>query len=77
MYLELLPEISCDRWSHLPFDQFIEQMIRLGIADYDERGMGSAISGRVRAVGNSAGGNAPQTGQASSLSKYPAGGAKV
>lgn len=59
MYLELLPEISCDKWSQMPFSRFIGQMLRAAAADYEKRGPESAIAGRVRAVGKSAGCDAP------------------
>ena len=62
IYLALLPEIPCHRWAHLPFDLFIEQMLRTMLADYDERGAGSAIAGRVRSFGNSTGDDDPRSG---------------
>ena len=49
MYLELLPLLAHERWSQMSFDIFIEQMLAVGVNDYERRKEESAIACRLRA----------------------------
>ena len=50
IYLELLPLLSHERWSRMSFDIFIEQIIAVGINDYEHCKTESAIVCRLRAT---------------------------
>lgn len=52
VYLELLPLLAHERWSQMSFDIFIEQIIVVGINDYERRKTESAIVCRLRAATN-------------------------